>query len=110
MSIELNDPERIPTEMEVERDKGLTIVWGDGKRCFYPVVLLRLKCPCATCRDIRQNTDPLRVIDPAQIVPEALSIVDAQEVGNYALSFRFSDGHATGIYDFRYLREICPEG
>ena len=106
----LDDPKTIPTEMEVERSKGLTIVWGDGKRCFYPVKLLRVRCPCATCREVRKNTDPLRVIDDKSVVPDDVTIVDAHEVGAYALGFTFSDGHATGIYDFRYLREICPEG
>jgi DUF971 family protein len=28
-------------------------------------------------------------------------------VGNYAIQFRFSDGHNTGIYSFDYLREIA---
>ena len=28
-------------------------------------------------------------------------------VGRYALNFRWSDGHETGIYSFRYLRELC---
>ena len=32
----------------------------------------------------------------------------ANAVGNYALQIQFSDGHATGIYSFEHLREICP--
>lgn len=28
-------------------------------------------------------------------------------VGAYAIQFRFSDGHNTGIYSFDYLREIA---
>jgi DUF971 family protein len=31
-----------------------------------------------------------------------------QPVGNYAISIAFSDGHATGIYRFEYLRDLCP--
>ena len=27
-------------------------------------------------------------------------------VGGYALLVRFEDGHATGIYPFKYLREL----
>lgn len=27
-------------------------------------------------------------------------------VGNYALNFIFSDGHNTGIYIYKFLREI----
>lgn len=28
-------------------------------------------------------------------------------VGNYAVQFRFSDGHNTGLYSFDYLRELA---
>ena len=28
-------------------------------------------------------------------------------VGNYAVTFQFSDGHATGIYSFEKLRGLC---
>lgn len=31
-----------------------------------------------------------------------------EPVGRYALRFQWSDGHATGIYTFEYLRELCP--
>ncbi|HEY1266366.1 MAG TPA: gamma-butyrobetaine hydroxylase-like domain-containing protein [Candidatus Binatia bacterium] len=29
-------------------------------------------------------------------------------VGNYAIMFRWGDGHETGIYTFQYLRSLCP--
>jgi DUF971 family protein len=29
-------------------------------------------------------------------------------VGNYAVSLSWGDGHDTGIYSYRYLRELCP--
>jgi DUF971 family protein len=29
-----------------------------------------------------------------------------EPVGHYALRIRFSDGHDTGIYTWRYLREL----
>nr|NIO07374.1 DUF971 domain-containing protein [Deltaproteobacteria bacterium] len=29
-------------------------------------------------------------------------------VGNYAVEFRWQDGHSTGIYTFDYLRSLCP--
>ena len=31
-----------------------------------------------------------------------------EPVGNYAIGFRWSDGHVTGIYTFDYLRSLCP--
>ncbi|MET0650727.1 MAG: DUF971 domain-containing protein, partial [Pyrinomonadaceae bacterium] len=47
-----------------------------------------------------------RVLKPESISDE-LKIGDVGIVGRYALNFRWSDGHDTGIYSFRYLREIC---
>ena len=32
----------------------------------------------------------------------------ATQVGNYAIQISFSDGHATGIYSYDYLRTQCP--
>ena len=29
-------------------------------------------------------------------------------VGNYAVSLTWQDGHSTGIYSFRLLRQLCP--
>jgi DUF971 family protein len=37
-------------------------------------------------------------VDLASIMP----------VGNYGVSFVWTDGHATGIYRFDFLRSICP--
>jgi DUF971 family protein len=40
-------------------------------------------------------------------IGDELTMVDLSLVGRYALNFRWSDGHETGIYSFRYLRELC---
>jgi DUF971 family protein len=42
-------------------------------------------------------------------ISEELKINDMSIVGRYALNFRWSDGHETGIYSFRYLRELCDK-
>jgi DUF971 family protein len=46
------------------------------------------------------------VLKPESI-SENIEIQDLGIVGRYALNFRWSDGHETGIYSFRYLRELC---
>jgi hypothetical protein len=42
-------------------------------------------------------------------VPAELQQSDLHMIGNYAISMRFSDGHHTGIYTFKYLRDHAPE-
>jgi DUF971 family protein len=32
---------------------------------------------------------------------------EVKPVGKYALSFTWNDGHASGIYSWDYLRELC---
>jgi DUF971 family protein len=80
----------------------LTLRWEDGTRTGASAQVLRQQCPCAGCVDEWTNK---RTLDPAR-VPADLKVTQLQPVGNYALSFIFSDGHATGIYPWKHLRDI----
>jgi DUF971 family protein len=40
-------------------------------------------------------------------VPADVAPVRIQPVGRYAIQIDWSDGHETGIYPFRRLRELC---
>jgi len=40
-------------------------------------------------------------------IPDDVRPVGFGQVGSYAISIDWSDGHDTGIYTFRYLRELC---
>lgn len=92
-----------PREIMQESDATLCINWADGRACRYEAPRLRRLCPCAQCVNEFTGERVLR----AETVPEDLCIEDVDIVGRYALTFRWSDGHDTGIYSFRYLREIC---
>lgn len=94
-----------PREIMQDGDAHLRITWADGRECSYRAPNLRRACPCAQC--VNEWTGQ-RVLQPEDI-SEELSIQDLSLVGRYALNFRWSDGHETGIYSFRYLRELCEE-
>jgi ATP-binding protein involved in chromosome partitioning len=82
----------------------VTLVWEDEHRSEYSARDLRLACRCALC--IEEMTGaPL--LDPAKVPPDVVAR-GIELVGQYAMSVRWSDGHATGIYNFRDLRENCP--
>ena len=90
--------------LAIEQDAGaLTITWGDNHVCRYVAADLRRQCPCAQC--VNEWTGE-RMLHP-EIVSDAVTLEDAQIVGRYALAFKFGDGHETGIYSFRLLRELC---
>jgi DUF971 family protein len=80
------------------------ITWNDGHFGSYPSWYLRENCPCASCVDEFSGE---RRVGHGNI-PSILERVSVAPVGNYALSFGWSDGHSTGIYTFDYLRRICP--
>ena len=92
-----------PREIMQEGRRGLRITWADGRECGYTAAGLRRACPCAQC--VNEWTGE-RVLK-AEAVSEEVEIGDIDLVGRYALNFRFSDGHDSGIYSFRYLRELC---
>lgn len=92
-----------PREIKQEDDHTLSILWADERRCRYNAAELRRSCPCAQC--VNEWTGE-RVLKPENI-SENIKIRDLTVVGRYALNFRWSDGHETGIYSFRYLRELC---
>lgn len=101
-----------PRELDLQRDHGLTVVWGDGRRSFYSVAYLRRMSPSADMKGLREQikTNPLTVLPPsAARASGALVVEDAELVGNYAIRLRFSDGHSTGIYSWEYLRSIEPD-
>jgi DUF971 family protein len=101
--LERRGPAVEPREIMQEGDAGLRITWADGRECRFNAAGLRRSCPCAQC--VNEWTGQ-RVLKP-EAVSDELSISDIAIVGRYALNFRWSDGHETGIYSFRYLRELC---
>jgi DUF971 family protein len=81
---------------------GLSLTWDDGASTSATAQVLRQQCPCAACVDEWTNK---RTLDPNR-VPADIRIQSLQPVGNYALTMTFSDGHGTGIYPWRLLRDI----
>jgi len=92
-----------PREISQESSSLLRITWADEKVCDYQAASLRRACPCAQC--VNEWTGE-RTLKPEAISDE-IEINDVSIVGRYALNFRWSDGHETGIYSFQYLRDLC---
>jgi DUF971 family protein len=90
-----------PVEIDVERDKGVTLTWADGTTSRFDLEELRQHCPCAECRGRRDRDLP---VWPLPSSPQPLRIVDAELVGAWGISFTWNDGHGTGIYSWELLR------
>jgi len=92
-----------PVEIVQKGPRTLGIRWSDGHESAYDVRSLRLACSCAECVDEWSGEN--RLEDGA--VPDDVRPVRIQPVGRYAIQIDWSDGHSTGIYPFRRLRDLC---
>lgn len=94
-----------PTEIIEESDSEISIKWSDGEETNYNAFDLRKSCPCASCID--EWTGEKRLKDDA--IPQNIDFSHISIVGRYALNFHFSDGHDTGIFSFRLLRDLSDK-
>lgn len=95
-----------PVTITADGDEQLLhIEWLDGHRSVYGFESLRWACPCATCRGEWGQPGELDYTD--QLSPNQIDIIDIVQVGRYAISPIWCDGHNTGIYTYSYLRELC---
>jgi DUF971 family protein len=94
-----------PREISQESNTRLRITWADDRDCEYQAAALRRACPCAQCVNEWTGERTLR----PEAISEEVEISDLTIVGRYALNFRWSDGHETGIYSFQYLRDLCEQ-
>jgi DUF971 family protein len=97
----------VVTAIDIDRRRSVQLTFDDGAICEFGLEELRRICPCATCRSHRERGE---VAWPRPGQSTDLSIDDAELVGAWGLSIRWSDGHATGIYSWDLLREWCGDG
>jgi len=97
-------PSQTVTSLRQHGPRELEICWADGHVSVYAVRSLRLSCGCATCVDEWTGQGRL----DASTVPLDVRPLQIQSVGRYAIQIHWNDGHATGIYPFSRLRELCP--
>jgi DUF971 family protein len=98
-------PAREPVEIRApEGARLLEIVWDDGTTTAYEHRVLRGLCPCAYCQG---HSGPTKWVEGTEALPEAaLELRGLKQVGAYALGLTWGDGHASGIYTFRFLTEL----
>jgi DUF971 family protein len=111
MSEELVTPKKV--RVKKTEGTGMEIEWKDGHESAWTFRWLRNACPCATCHEEREKTGRL----PGEEKPGEQTLlkmykapvtpIDVTPVGKYALKFKWSDGHESGIYSWQYLRRVC---
>ena len=104
---DLTKEQATPTDLKVKlAEQELRISWRDGRASVFSAPVLRKQCPCATCRQEREKQSQTLLPVLKQAPTSDLKLTSAQLVGNYAIQLIWSDGHSTGIYDYKYLRSL----
>ena len=90
-----------PTEIRALRaERRLEVDFDDGVTYSLPAELLRVESPSAEV----QGHSPRQKQTVAG--KRGVGFVAVEPVGHYAVRIVFDDGHNTGIYSWRYLREM----
>ena len=90
-----------PTEIKLHQvSRVLEIAFADGARFSLPCEFLRVYSPSAEVRGHGPGQEVL------QTGKRQVGISAIDPVGSYAIQPTFTDGHATGIYAWDYLREL----
>jgi DUF971 family protein len=97
----------------------LSITWSDGNTTRLSAAVLRDNCPCATCDEQRggqTHANPLgsprgkgllKVVNST--AEEGYDLQQIWGIGNYAVGIQWGDGHNSGIYSFKILKELCDK-
>jgi len=93
-----------PRDIQIFPSRELGIIWEDGHESIFPCYELRCVCNCAECVD---EVTGVKLLDDKAVI-RSVYAREIHGVGRYGISIAWSDGHDTGIYSFRKLRETCP--
>jgi DUF971 family protein len=81
--------------------KVLELGFADGAQFSLSFEYLRVHSPSAEVRGHGAGQEVL------QTGKRAVGLLGIEPVGNYAIKILFDDGHQTGIYTWKYLRELA---
>lgn len=88
---------------EISHDeKAVTLAWENGESLTINNHELRCACACASCVD--EFTGEKILVE--ENVPADIKAEQITPIGNYAVLIHWSDGHNSGIYPYKKLKEI----
>jgi len=93
-----------PVRIKVIDKKKLYIKWEDDSESIIALEKMRRLCPCATCLTERekQSKTYIPILNENQV-----QIAKINQVGSYAVSVIWKDGHSTGIYEYAFLKKLA---
>ncbi len=93
-----------PTEIALRRrTRSLRVTFDDGNAYELPFEYLRTHSPSA---EVQGHGPGQEVLVTGK---ENVAITEVEPVGNYAVRLVFDDGHDSGFFTWKYLRELGRE-
>ncbi len=93
-----------PTDIAYDPNtKSMRVVFDNGDTFDLSAEYLRVESPSA---EVQGHSPEQRIIVPGR---RHVGIMEIEPVGNYAVRLIFDDLHDTGIYSWRFLRELGRE-
>jgi DUF971 family protein len=93
--------EPVPTGITLhQKSRVLEVAFDDGKTFRLPYEFLRVYSPSAEVTGHGPGQEVL------QVGKKNVEIRALEPVGSYAVQPTYSDGHATGIYSWKYLHHL----
>jgi DUF971 family protein len=93
-----------PTEIRLRKQsRVLEVAFDDAQRYSLPFEYLRVHSPSAEVQGHGPGQETL-VLGKQQVMVTAV-----EPIGQYAVRLVFDDGHDTGLYTWKYLRELGAE-
>ncbi len=90
-----------PTDITLhKKSRTLEVVFDSGEHFTLPAEYLRVYSPSA---EVQGHGPGQQVLVAGK---REVGIMEIEPVGNYAVSLRFTDGHATGIYSWEVLHDL----
>lgn len=86
----------------------VAIVWDDGAESYLTFERLRAASPSASNQGEQDVLGNRYGGDGPKTFP-GVRVLGWEKVGNYAIRFEFSDGHASGLYSYDYLRNLAAK-
>ncbi len=93
-----------PTEIRLRRkSRVLEVSYEGGERYLLSFEYLRTHSPSAEVQGHGPGQDVL------QIAKENVELTRVEPIGRYAVRLVFGDGHDTGLYTWKYLKELARD-
>lgn len=83
----------------------VAVLWKGGKEDYFKMDMLRAASPSAENQGERDLLGNVYGGDgPKEF--SGITVTDYTIIGGYAVQFKFSDGHNTGLFSWEYLRDL----